>query len=60
MKLNTHLAYIITQQLLSWALIPKKQKHNHKKPVLEGLQAALFVIAQNWKQPDCPLTGQDE
>lgn len=38
MKLNTHLAYIITQQLLSWALIPKKQKHNHKKPVLEGLQ----------------------
>lgn len=34
LKLNMHSAC----QLLSWALIPKKQKHNHRNPVLEGLQ----------------------
>lgn len=50
----------MTQQSPSQVLIQKKGKLKFTKKEkldMQILRAALFIIAQNWKQPRCPAMG---
>ena len=56
-KVNLHLTYNTTILLL--AIYPKDMKtHVCTKISVGVLTAALFIIAPNWKQPKCLLTGE--
>lgn len=56
LKLNMHLPYIQPSTLIPRVFFKRNETYVHTKTCVQML-AALFIIAKNWKQPNCPQNG---
>ena len=49
---------ILSSKQVPWYLAKGIGNYAHRKTCVQMLIATLFVIAEIWKQPWCPLTGE--